>query len=375
MIYLDNAATTQPLYAAALGDEAFFANPSSPHALGIAAERAMAKARQTIADILLCKPKEIIFTSGGTESNNLAIIGYVSALRKANTPPVIFAEPWAHPSVLAPLHHAVERKSASGCVGPRSGWDIPVSGPVMVCLSHVNHETGDLTDIAAITRELKSLNPDAVIFVDGAQGFCKDLNAAEVYKHADVYSFSGHKCHAPAGVGGLVVRGGIKLAPLLYGGGQENAMRSGTENVAGIVRTAYAAQQLHDDLPVNYIHVKNLRDSLAGLVSVIPNATVNTLNQNANNSPYILNLSFPGTKGEVLVHMLSEKGIYMSTGTACKSRKNDKSTLMLMGFPNEITESAVRFGFSHLNTAEEIERTKEALIACVNQLRKIRGYR
>jgi cysteine desulfurase len=183
----------------------------------------------------------------------------------------------------------------------------------------------------------------------------------------------------------LVVRGNIKLAPLIHGGGQENGLRSGTENTAGIVSLAHAAEHLHGNLSASCKKVKKLRDSLAELTDEIPGAAVNKMCQIDNGrgnpmrstgvSPYILSMSFPGVKGEVLVHMLSEKGIHASTGAACKSRKKDKSTLALMSFPKEITESAVRFSFSHFNTPDEIERTKESIIACVNQLRKIRGYK
>jgi cysteine desulfurase len=388
MIYLDNAATTPPIHPHALDGDAFFANPSSPHAMGIAAERALSTARKTLADILFCKPKEITFTSGGTEANNLAILGYALARRKANVPLAIFAEPWAHPSVLAPIRRAAEIKTATehiatprvNAFGEAAGipvWDIPKTGAVLICLSHINHETGDVTDVTAISREIKKMNPHAVLLVDGAQGFCKDINATETYKAADMYTFSGHKIHAPTGTGGLLVRGGIKLAPLLYGGGQENDLRPGTENAAGIVRMAHAALYQHGNLHGLYNQVKALRDSLADMIQEIPGAVVNTLRKNAcaESSPFILNISFPGTKGEVLVHMLSERGICVSTGAACKARKRDKSTLAHMGFPREIIESAIRVSFSHLNTPDEILKTRSALAACVAQLRKIKGYK
>jgi cysteine desulfurase len=372
MIYLDNAATTQPLPVAA-DKGAFFANPSSPHTLGIASERALTKARQTLADILHCKPKELIFTSGGTESNNLAIIGYALALAKRTPPPVIFAEPWAHPSVLAPIQYAVEQKLTFFRFEEKLNRDIPEKGPVLVCLSHINHETGDTTDIASASRAVKKRNPDAVVFVDGAQGFCKDIHASQVYNASDIYSFSGHKCHTPAGVGGLMVRGGIKLVPLLHGGGQENNQRPGTENMAGIVQMAHTAQLLHNHGVEHHAHVSRLKECLMQVIDEIPHATVNAIDP-ASASPYILNMSFPGTRGEIFVHMLSERGICVSTGAACKSRKRDTSTLSVMGFPKGVADSALRFSFSHLNTFDEIGKTKAALIACVEQMRKVSGY-
>jgi cysteine desulfurase len=388
MIYLDNAATTPPLpgvvfedadfsaYASPLNDnETFFANPSSPHALGIQSERVMNKARQILADILFCKPNELTFTAGGTEANNIAILGYAAALSKAKKPLAIFAEPWAHPSVLAPIQYACEQDlNNTACFCRFFVNKIPEKGSVLVCLSHVNHETGDITDIARIAKEIKKRNPAAVVFVDGAQGFCKDIHAA--YHAADMYTFSGHKFHAPAGVGGLVVRSHVKLVPLFYGGGQENSLRPGTENVAGIIRMAQTAEYISKRCEENHKHISLLKETLASIVNEIPDVTINTLNKlpdatTNSPTPYILNLSFPGTKGEVLVHMLSERGIYVSTGAACKSRKKDKSVLAAMGFPKEIAESALRFSFSILNTVEEINKTKVELIDCVNRLRKI----
>jgi cysteine desulfurase len=394
MIYLDNAATTQPITFAENDNSAFFANPSSPHGLGIMAERALSDARQILSEILHCKPKELIFTSGGTEANNLTVIGYASALAKKDKA-TIFAEPWAHPSVLSPINYTVEQGLATAQIAPKSAWVIPTAGAVLACLSHVNHETGDITNIAEIANHIKKTNPATVIFTDGAQGFCKDLNQTQAFTASDIYTFSGHKCHAPTGVGGLVVRGDIKIHPLFYGGGQENKLRPGTENVASIVHMTHAVQFLNERFEENYAHVIRLRDSLAEVIDEIPDSTVNVMSADYNvcndvagknifyksdrfiyHSPFILNMSFYGTRGEVLVHMLSEKGICVSMGAACKSRnKRDKSALVVMGFFRETAEAALRFSFSHFNTLEEIEETKKVLITCVNQLRKISGYK
>lgn len=425
MIYLDNAATTQTLPFAE--ENTFFANPSSPHTPGIVAERALNRARAQLAEILHCAPRELTFTSGGTESNNLAILGFVYAYAKQHRDaarPVIVAEPWAHPSVLAPIRHAEQAGLATAKIAPISDWqsttsdlqtkitgqqstifnrqfNIPdqqsitsnhqfneinlqsemynqQSGALpltLVCLSHINHETGDAPDIPALAASLKRANPNTIIFTDGAQGFCKTSNptATATYTASDIYTFSGHKCHAPTGIGGIAVRNGIKLAPLTFGGAQENNLRPGTENTAAAIHLAQAAQFLHTNQEKFHAHVTQLRDTLASLPE-IPATTVNALLPNP--SPYILNLSFPGARGEVLVHMLSERGIYISMGAACKSRnKREKSSLVLMGFPRETAESALRLSFSHLNTLEEIIKTKHELTECVAQLRRVSGWR
>ncbi|MCL2189359.1 MAG: aminotransferase class V-fold PLP-dependent enzyme [Defluviitaleaceae bacterium] len=371
MIYLDNAATTPLLSCPALEDAPFFANPSSPHTLGIIAERAITQSRQVLGDILLCKPAELIFTSGGTEANNLAILGFAFAHMKTHPRPTLFAEPWAHPSVLAPIQFAAEQGFAQAVIAPAKEWNIP-GGAALCCLSHVHHETGDITPIADIARETKKINCNAVIFTDGAQGFCKDIHAAQVYTASDLYSFSGHKCHAPTGTGGLMVRVGVKISPLLHGGGHENGLRSGTENTAGIVHMAHCARYLHENATLHHERLYYAYNTVANLAGDLPDVFFNRMGSNV--SPYILNLSFLGTKGEVLVHMLAEKGIMVSMGAACKSRKKDKSALAAMGKSREFTESALRISFSHLNTQDETEYAKEILRTAVMQLRKISRY-
>jgi len=368
MIYFDNAATTSPINSL----KAFY-NPSSPHALGIKAERALRDARKIIASALcsankppslqtitanthyIPTPEEIIFTSGGTESNNLAIIGYVLANQKSGVS--LVSSPYEHPSLLAPIRFALERD-----------WAVnePVYANNLVSFSHVNHETGDINDINSISSEIKKNNPHAVILVDGAQGFCKeDIDLHNI----DMYSFSGHKCHGPSGTGGLWVKKGIRITPLQHGGGQEGNMRSGTENVPAIVQMAEAAESLSQRLAYNRNHVAKIKALMLSLQSNLTDVYVNTLSDNV--SPYILNMSFMGVKGEILVHALSEKGIYVSMGAACNSRKLKQSALSLMGFKQEIAQSAIRFSFSPFNTFEEAEKACEITYDTVKQLRNV----
>ena len=364
MIYFDNAATTSSI----ITPKTFY-NPSSPHALGINAERALRDARKTIAAALSLAnrpsssrkptntapmPEEIIFTSGGTESNNLAILGFALANQRHGAN--LVSAPYEHPSILAPIRFAAER-----------GWSTTHPGnATLLSISHVNHETGDINDISVIAAETKKNNPNAVIHVDGTQGFCKELiNLQEV----DIYTFSGHKIHGTAGVGGIWIRKGIRLTPLLHGGGQEGGLRSGSENVTGIVQMAEAAATLSQYLSDNRTHVAKLKSILLSMRDSLPGAQENSLTPEV--SPYILNMSFPGIKGEILVHALSEKGVYVSMGAACNSRKRAQSSLELMGFAPQIAESAIRFSFSPYNTLVEAHAARDIIIKTVKQLQKV----
>jgi len=361
MIYLDNAASTPLLK---YNVKEILGNPSSPHALGIAAEKNLNQARKQLSSILKCLSSEVVFTSGGTESNNLAIIGLAMANRRKSI--TFFAQPWEHPSVLEPLKFVKEQGLADITLAPYEDWvsRTTTSTPIAI-ISHVNHETGDINDITAIAATLKQKYPQAVMIVDGAQGFCKEpLNLFNI----DIYTFSGHKFHAPTGTGGLMKRNNIRLTPLFYGGGQENKLRPGTENVNAIAQMARTAETLTNNFANNHAHVSAIKSTLVEICHILPYAHINSLHTI---SPYILNMSFTGLKGEVLVHALSKKGIYTSMGAACKSRKNSKTSLEAMGFSRERAESAIRFSFSHMNTIEEVVAAKAAIVECVQSLRQI----
>ena len=369
MIYFDNAATTVPI---CLPKDYF--NPSSPHALGIKAERALRDARKVLMDIICADTHisasntglpsdqgDIIFTSGGTESNNLAILGFSLAHAKQGC--AIAFNSFEHPSIHAPALFAEERGWAA-----TASLDAIPAGRVLVSISHVNHETGDINDLPGVISMIKKANPLATIHVDGAQGFCKEILPLD---NVDLYSFSGHKFHGPPGVGGLWVRKGVKLVPLLYGGGQEREMRSGTENTHGIIQMAEAAVTQYKNRTENREIVAKIKETLLLLCDDLPQVTINIVGDSA--SPFILNMSFLGVKGEILVHALSEKGVYVSMGAACRSRKNSQPGLQVMGFSPEIAESAIRFSFSSLNTMEEALIAREIIISEVNRFRKMKG--
>ena len=346
MIYFDNAATS-PLLPNLKTEQIF--NPSSPHTLGIQAERELDNARKIISDTIGCEPSNLIFTSGGTESNNLAILGFVMANKR--NPITIMAKPWEHPSILQPIKFAEEYFPY--VTAHISDSFLSTTGTSLVCTSQVNHETGDMPEI------VKPEN--SVLLIDGCQGFSKHFIN---FKEADMYTFSGHKCNAPTGVGGLAKKPNIRLAPLLHGGGQEKNLRSGTENLDGIIKLSRALKNTSEE--ITYI-----KEEIASLSNLLPNTFINSMEPKT--SPYILNMSFLGIKGETLVHALSEKGIYVSMGAACRSRKKVKSALELMGFPLNRAESAIRFSFSVLNTLEEAKTATPIIIETVNRLRRILG--
>ena len=359
-IYFDNAATT-PLIQTET--ETLLGNPSSPHTMGIAMERKLSGARGDIAAMLGCPPQEVAFTSGGTESNNLALVGYALANRRKGV--TFMAQPWEHPSVLEPLKFIKAQGLGEVLIAPYTEWYGCQSPFRLAAISQVNHETGDIYDVHRIAAELKKDNPQTIVHVDGVQGFCKE---AVNLSHIDMYAFSAHKCHGPTGVGGLMVRGKVRLAPLLHGGGQENKLRPGTENVGGVLQMAQVARMLWEQREKNLRHVAEIKATLMALVDALPDVAVNA---GADVSPYILNMSFLGVKGEVLVHLLSEKGIYVSMGAACRSRKNTKTTLEAMGLAPEVANAAVRFSFSCLNTVEEATAAKQIIIDAVQQLRRV----
>jgi len=345
MIYFDNAATTPLCSAAREVLTQDFYNPSSPHALGLEAERALKRAAK---DLCLSPDNEIIFTSGGTESNNLGILGAAFALKSARGRDKdlhIAAGNQEHPSVTEPL----------GYLASLPGFKVSYAAPLevckiedaaMVCLSHVCSETGDVFEA----------DTDALVFVDGAQGFCKLPTPAR----ADIYAFSAHKFHGPMGVGGLIVRKGVRLAPLMYGGGQQAKLRPGTENVPGILAMAAAAKQFKP--------VKNIKAIMASLAEEIPDCQINQTSETS--SPYILNISFIGVRGETLTSMLSSQGLYVSMGTACRAAKKETALTALIGKAR--AESAIRMSFSHMNTEEEAQQAKEIIKKSVQELRRIK---
>ena len=358
MIYFDNAATTPVLYSCDL-----WGNPSSPHARGIEAERAFFTARGEIAEALGCDSEEVVFTSGGTESNNLAIFG--ASKRFVKRGGHIISTPYEHPSVSRPI-----KSLADAGVGVTFVPAGEIIGNIreetfLVSLVHINNETGDVNEIERIAAEIKKTKPEILVHSDGAQAFGKvKMNLCNI----DLYSYSSHKIHGPAGVGGLMLKRGVKIQPLFFGGDQQRGLRPGTENLSGAVSTAEAAKRAIKEFDERIEKVMQINGIVSSLAGELPDTHINCGGGRV--SPYILNMSFCGIKSETLVHALSDKGICVSNASACHSKTRGKSSILdAMGFGRERSESAVRFSFSHLNTREDAEAAKEIVASTVNSLR------
>lgn len=375
-VYLDNSATTRPYKEVVetvtdiLNNN--YANPSSLHSLGKKAEDSLKNARQTIARTLNCNESEIIFTSGGTESDNLAILGYAMANRKRGNK--LITQKTEHMAVLQGFKF-LESQGFSVYYADvdENGFvdidDITANvddNTILVSIMHVNNETGAIMDIEALSKRLD--HKKCVLHVDAVQSYGK-ININTRTFGADMISISSHKIHGPNGVGALYVKDKIRLNPVMHGGNQEAGLRSGTENLAGICGFAKAAEIKFSDMQKTEEHISNLKKTLLKLMSEnIDNVIVNS----PENSIYsILNVAFPGLKSEVLLHILESKGIYISTGSACNSKKKLNYVLKSMGIKDNVVDSSIRFSFSEFNTMEDITYVVEVLKKEVPLLRKI----
>lgn len=359
-IYLDNSATTRTFREIAdMMSETQcerFGNPSSLHTKGIEAERLIRKARETIAATLNAQPSQIYFTSGGTESNNLAVRGYLSA--NARSGRRLITTETEHPSVLE-VFRALEKDGYEVLylkVGHDGLIDIEElaeglsESTALVSIIMVNSETGALQPVERISRLIAAKSPRTAFHVDAVQAYGKyKLEPART--DIALMSLSSHKIHGPKGIGALYVKKGTRLRPVLFGGGQEAALRSGTENVAGICGFGAAAGKVAGQLEENYKKVTALKALfIEKLGDAVPDCRVISP---SGSSPYILNIAFPGVKAEVLLHHLEREGIYVSTGSACSSRKKVRShVLTAMGIEPLLADGAVRFSFSAYENGE-----------------------
>ena len=366
-IYLDNASTTKPSSQVIekVIDETknSYANPSSLHGMGLSVEKKIKEAKVIFAKYLGANPQEIYFTSGGTESNNLAIQGAFNS--RLRTHDHIITAKTEHPSVLSTVKmfeqkgYEIEYVNVDkkGYIDKEHLSNLIKEKTAIISIMDTNNETGTIQDINSIGKLIKEKNNSTVFHVDGVQAFGKKkINL----KYVDLFSFSGHKIHATKGVGGLYVRKGTKLNALLFGGDQQNAIRPGTENTVGILAFAVATQDCYNNMEERHAYVKTLRSRLLEIKNKIELINING-DEDAG-SPYILNVSFLGVKGEVLLHSLEQEGIYVGTGSACSS-KSSHNILSHMGHADNIYSSAIRFSFSHENTLSEVD-------TCINSLQK-----
>lgn len=375
MIYLDNSATTRVLPEAMRAVEQFmcdlYFNPSSAYGPAISVERSVEEARGRLAKALGASQNEIFYTSGGTESNNMAIEG---TLKNARCKKIITTAV-EHPSV----YDVYKRREMGGSQVCYAGVNAAgearldqidamlTKDTALVSVMHVNNETGAINDIERIYGLIKGRAPQALLHVDGVQAFCK-LPFGK--RHCDLYSISGHKFHGPKGVGALYVRAGIAFAGGQIGGGQERGMRSGTTNTPGIMGmdAAIAAYQQNQSDWVNAMRACKLR--LAANIGAIGDTLVNGPSPE-NGAPHILNISIMGVNGEVLLGALSQRGILVSTGSACAARKKGKNRVLLaMGVCGDRQAGAVRFSLCPFLTFQEIDEAASVIADVAANLRK-----
>lgn len=377
MIYLDNSATTRVLPEAA--DAAYramteqFYNPASAYQPAVAAEKAVEAARARLAAALGCGADEVLYTSGGTESNNMALFGALKPMRGKKRIVTGLGE---HPSVYeafrslegAPDVQAVfVGLNQDGTVNLAELEDALTPDTSFVSVMHVNNEVGAVNDLSAVAALLKRAAPDALLHSDGVQAFCK-LSFSR--PPVDFYSVSAHKFHAPKGVGALFVRNGVKFSGGQIGGGQERNLRSGTTNVPGILGLDAALAVYHERQSEWISHMRACKARLYEQLSSIPDALVNgpAPEQGA---PHILNMSFPGVRGEVLVNALSVKGVFVSTGSACSTHKKGQNRILAaMGITGARAEGALRFSLCPFNTPEEMDEAADILREQVAFLRR-----
>ncbi|WZL74534.1 cysteine desulfurase family protein [Clostridiaceae bacterium 35-E11] len=380
-VYLDNSATTKPseevvdIMMQSLTQ--YYGNPSSLHRKGVEVEKQVKNARRQVAKALGANEQAIIFTSGGTESNNLAIIGAVeSQKRKGN---VIITTKIEHPSVLN-VFKSFENKGCQviylnvdrfGAIDVEQCKYHLSKDTILVSIMHVNNEVGTIQPVDQIGKLIKSCDTNALFHVDAIQSFGK-IQFTPKKIGADFVSISGHKIHGPKGIGALYIKKNLHIKPLVYGGNQETGIRSGTENVPGILGLGVAAEDVYRNITHHINAIRCLKNRfIQRIKSEIDHIKINGLEEEGS-APHIANISFLGIRGEVLLHTLEQEGIYVSTGSACSSNKNSKShVLKAMGMKDDEIEGAIRFSFSYNNTIEEIDYTVEQLKKHVVALRKI----
>lgn len=380
LVYLDNSATTKQLdsvtEAVRKAADDFYGNPSSLHSMGLASEKAVKRARQTLADSLGASREEIIFTSCGTESDNTAIYGIAHSRKREGNK--IITSKVEHPAVLEACKVLEHEGFDVAYVGVDSKCRLDINqlaeeindDTILISVMGVNNETGTIMPV----KEIAALKKNAAFHVDAVQAYGK-INLKNT--GADLISLSAHKIHGPKGMGALYIRKGIKLPPYLAGGGQEGHMRSGTENVPGILGFEEAVKNAMDDFEDSNAHMQRVKDYLlAGISDNIKDIIINTPVEDGESAASVLNVSFLGTRGEVLLHTLEQDGIFVSTGSACSSNKKGQShVLSAMGLKPKEIEGAIRFSFSRFNTVEEMDYTIEKVKKAVIRFRRLGSFR
>ena len=383
-IYLDNSATTRvfpevaELMAKIMCED--YGNPSSMHRKGVEAENHIKYAKEVLARILKVTEKEILFTSGGTESDNLALIGCAMANNRRGRH--LITTRIEHPAVIQTMHYLESMGYQVTYLPVNKQGQIVLEDlrrairpdTILVSIMHTNNEIGSLQPITEAGALIKRINPGTLFHVDAVQGFGK----ARIYPkkmNIDLLSVSAHKIHGPKGVGFLYVNEKVKIQPIIHGGGQQRGLRSGTENVAGIVGMAKAAEMLYGDLDAELERLYSLKEyfirGLMRLEGVQVNGLIPEAADVTGTAPHVVSASFAGVRSEVILHALEDKGIYVSAGSACAAKKPQTSeTLKAIGLQREYWDSTIRFSFSIFTTREELDYTLQVMYDMIPMLRR-----
>ncbi len=382
-VYLDNSATTRvfpqvaQLMTKVMCED--YGNPSSMHRKGVEAEKYIRYARETLAKLLKVSEKEIIFTSGGTESDNMAIIGCAMAnIRRGRH---LITTKIEHPAVLQTMHYLESQGfritylpvDKAGRVRLEDLRNAVTPETTLVSMMYVNNEIGSVQPIEEAGAMLKKINPNILFHVDAVQGFGK-FKIYPKKMNIDLLSVSSHKIHGPKGVGFLYVGEKVKILPITYGGGQQKNMRSGTENVPGIAGMTMAAEMVYEHLEEDVNKLYELKEYFIQGVTRMEGVQINGLTPEGDlraTAPHVVSVSIGGVRSEVLLHALEDKGIYISAGSACASNKPQTSeTLKAIGLQREYWDSTIRFSFSVFTTKEEIDYTLQVLYEMIPILRR-----
>ena len=369
-VYFDNSATTKvfdcvrDIVVKTMTED--YGNPSAKHKKGMEAEQYVRRAAAQIAKTLKVHEKEILFTSGGTESNNMALIGTAMANHRAGKH--LITTRIEHASVYNPMAWLEQQGFEVTYLGVDEQGHISLEelrkairpDTILVSVMHVNNEIGAIEPVEEIGAMLHEVNPSILFHVDAIQSYGK-LQIRPKKAQIDLLSASGHKIHGPKGVGFLYIDQRVKIHPLIYGGGQQRDLRSGTENVPGIAGLGAAAEEIYRNHEEKMERLIGLKDYFISLIGEIPEAVVNSL-PGKEGAPQIVSVSFSGVRSEVLLHALEDKGIYVSSGSACSSNHPAISgTLKAVGVKRELLDSTLRFSFGMFNTREEADYTIDML--------------
>lgn len=378
-VYFDNSATTRcydsvkDIVVKAMTED--FGNPSAMHLKGVEAEKYIKSSAESLARLLKVQEKEILFTSGGTESDNLALIGATFANKRSGNH--IITTSVEHPAVSQPALFLQEQGfevtylpvDSRGVVKMDALKAVLREDTILVSVMYVNNEVGAVMPVEEIAALVHEKSPKALFHVDAIQAFGK----YRIYPKKmgiDLLSVSGHKIHGPKGVGFLYINEKAKIQPQILGGGQQGGMRSGTDNVPGIAGLGVAAEMVYTDFDKKIQHLYDLKERMAEGLSKLGDITINGMPLREG-APHIMSVTFHGVRSEVLLHTLEEFGVYISAGSACSSHKRKPSaTLTAMGLSRADVESTVRISFCEENTFEEVDYCLEALGKTIPMLRR-----